>query len=260
MKSKIVNFSFNRIRKSEIPEIMNAILTIVEKHNPEALFIVGMYNLLLELRPLLDILTVRYDGYPNSKELLNQRSLRDKLLGAILSHKAAVEKARIASLVQPASLAVPFLQRYLNGILAENEPVKSGKVNQVLTNLKDNTELTTALENLGFTVYMNELKTCQLTINVAESQRRETLSLRGNFNTTDARAKIAFATSNLLNAIELAKVEHTDIDYMPLINELHVLLNSKQTIVKSRITRCKNSAAIKTMTVASSTTTTATAI
>lgn len=260
MKKVIVNFSFSRVRKSEFPEIMNAVLAIVEKHNPTALSIVGMYNLLLELKPLLDILTVKYDGYPVTKEFVKQRTLRNKLLSAILSHIAAIEKAEVASTAQQASLAVPYLKRYLKGITVANSKVKTGKVDQLLVSLEENAEIKTALTALGLTVYFDELRSCQQIINQGESHRREILSVRENFNSRIAKAKIAYAVSNLLNAIELARVEHTDINYMPLINELNVLLSSRQSMIKSRITRSKNSEANKTTTVALSTTTTATAI
>lgn len=260
MKKVLVSFSFARVRKSEFPEIMNAVLAIVEKHDPTALSIVGMYNLLLELKPLLDILTVKYDGYPISKEFENQRTMRDKLLSAILSHITAIEKAGVASTAQQAGLAVPYLKRYLKGIIVVNSTVKTGRVDQLLSNLEENVEIKTALTALGLTAYFDGLKTCQQSINQGESHRREILSVRENFNSKNAQVKITYAISNLLNAIELARVEHTDIDYMPLINELNVLLSSKQTMIKSRITRSKNSEANKTTTVASSTTTTATAI
>lgn len=182
------------------------------------------------------------------------------MLSAILSQLTNIEKAGIAATATQAELVIPYLRSYLNGILAENSPGKSGKVNQMLAQLDKNVPVTDALSILGLTIYISELKACQQSINESESQRREALSGRGDFNTADARAKIAYAISNLLNAIKLAKVEHTDIDYMPLINELNVLLSSRQSIVKSRTTRSKNSAANKTTTVASSTTTTATAI
>jgi len=117
-----------------------------------------------------------------------------------------------------------------------------------------------ALVTLGLNVYFGELKVCQQSIKQGESLRIEIISVRIKQNTLIAKEKIANAVSNLLDAIELAKVEHTEIDYMPLINELNVLLNSKQTMLKSRVTRSKNSIANKTTTVASSTTTSATAI
>ncbi len=260
LKKYIFSFSFSKVRKSEFPEIMNAILDIVEKHDPVALKIVGMYNLLLELKPLLDKLTLKYDGYPNSAELVDLRTRRDNLLGAILSHLTAIEKAKVTTVAQQAGLAVPYLRSYLDGILVENTTVKAGRVDQLLTNLDDYETMNTALVALGLDVYLDELRACQQSIDQGESLRREILSVRVKQNTLLVKEKISYAVSNLLNAIELAKVENTEIDYMPLINELNVLLSSKQTMLKSRITRSKNSIANKTKTVASSTTTSATAI
>jgi len=260
MKKVLVNFSFSRVRKSEFPEIMNAILDIVEKHNPVALFLVGMYNLLLELKPLLDKLTLKYDGYPNTTEFVILRARRDNLLGAILSHLSAIEKAQVTSVAQQATLAVPYLRSYLDGILIENTTVKTGRVDQLLTNLDDYDTMNAALVALGLHVYFGELKACQQSINQGESLRREIKSVRVKQNTLLAKERISNAVSNLLDSIELAKVEHTEIDYMPLINELNVLLSSKQTMLKSRITRGKNSVANKTTTVALSSTTSATAI
>jgi hypothetical protein len=259
-KKVLVIFSLARVRKSELPEIMNAVLDIVEKYNPVALKIVGMYNLLLELKPQLDILAVKYDGYPNTQEFLRQRMLRDKLLSTILSHLSAIEKAKVSSTTTEAALVAPYLRRYLNGIIIESTTVKSGIVNQLLVNLEGNEQIKTALSNLGFTVYIDELKVCQQDINEGTSQRRETISVRREFNTKNAKASIVGAINNLLNAIELARVEHADIDYMPLINELNVVLSSRKSVIKSRITRKKNSVANNTTTVASSTKTTATAI
>ncbi len=260
MKSCLVNFSFYRIRKSEYPEIMNAILEIVKKHDPVALFIQGMYNLLLELTPLLDNLTLKYRSHPLVKELEVLRKTRDHLLSAILSQLTAIEKAKISSLILYSETAVPYLRSYLDGIGFENSTVKTGRIDQLLTNLENNDTMNVALSSLGLQVYLVELKACQLSINQGESRRIEDLSVRIKQNTLITEDKIAFAVKNLFNAIELARIEHTEIDYMPLINELNAMLSTKQMMVKSRITRSKNILTDKTTTAASSTTTTATAI
>jgi hypothetical protein len=260
MRKTVLNFSFSRVRKSEIPEIMNAILEIVEKHDPTALNIVGMYNLLLELKPLLDKLTLKYDGYPIPEALADLRITRNNLLGAILSQLTAIEKAKVVSLAQQAAQAVPYLRSYLDGIINENARVKTGRVNQLFTNLDDFVTIKAAFVGLGLNVYIEELRACQQSINQSESLRREAMSVRIKQNTLIAKEKISYAVGNLLDAIELGKVEHTDIDYMPLINELNVLLSSRQSLIKSRVTRSKNSIATKTTTVAPSTTTSATVI
>ena len=247
MKKKVlVIFSLSKVRKSELPEIMNAILAIVEKHDPVALKIVGMYNLLAELKPLLDKLAVQYDGYPNPKEFVAQRKLRNKLLSVILSNLWTVENVEVASKAQQAALAVPFLKQYLKGIMKVNSSVKNVRINQLLINLEENDSINVALVTLSFTDYIAKLKTCQQYLNQAAKDRREILAIRPLFNTQDAQTRIVNAISNLLSAIELAKVEHTELDYTPLINELNVELSLKQSIIKSRATRKKNTVAKKT--------------
>ncbi|MEI8084804.1 MAG: DUF6261 family protein [Paludibacter sp.] len=260
MKKVLVVFSLSKVRKSEFPEIMNAILAIVKKFDPIALKIVGMYNLLLELLPLLDMYTVKYDGYPIPKDMVALRKRRQKLLKSILKQLSVIEDAGLTATAQQAKLAVPYLRSYLKDVTKVSISVNTGSVKQLLLNLEDNDPIKTAMVPLGLTAYFEELKMYQQILNQDTDTYREKLSVHSEFSNLKAREQITFAISNLLNAIELAKVEHKELDYMPLITELNVLLTAKQSVIKSRITRSKNSVAKKTTTVASSTTTTATAI
>ena len=260
MKKKIlVNLSFIKIRNSEIPEIMNAILAIVEKYDPVALKIAGMYNLLSELKPLLDRLALKYNGYPNPVELKECRDFRDKLLKAILAHMSAIEKAGLSTTAQQAALALPYLKSCMNGILLENTDTKSARISRLIHGMDEDENLNAAFATLGFKVYTDELKTTQLNFISSMNARIENKTERKGKKAIEAREKITLAIDNLLNAIKLARFEHPEIDYMPLINELNVLIDSKLSMVKSRTTRSKNSAE-KTTTVALSPTTTATAI
>ena len=260
MKSNFVNFSFSKVRRSELPEMTEEILKSVEKYNPVALKIAGMYNLLSELRPLLNILAVKYDGYPNSAEVKAQVKMRNNLLSAIRSHSIAIEKAGVIATAQQARLAIPYLKSYLNGINTDSPIVKSGRVNPMLVGLTDNDEMNEALSALGFTSYMDELKASQQSVNQGESHRKEVLAIRPKFNNNDAKLRINTAIEHLLKAIDLAKVEYNDLDYMPLINELNVVLSNRRSVIRSRSTRNSNSVANKTTTDAPSTTTDASAI
>jgi hypothetical protein len=259
MKNVFVNFTFAKLRNSELPEMTKAILETVEKFNPESMKIAGMYNLLSELQPLLDILAVKYNGYPVSADYKDQCKLRNNLLVAIHSQITAIEKARVTTMAQQAQLAIPYLNGYLKGISTESDSVKSGRVNQMLNGLTDNDEMNTALSVLGITPFMEELKGYQQQLNLGESLRRESLAVRPKFNNKDARSRVITAIENLLKAIELAKVEYTELDYTSLINELNVVLTNRQTVIKSRATRSKNFVA-NTTTVALSTKTEATAV
>ena len=247
MKTNFITFSFFKVRRSELPEMTEEILKSVEKHNPVTLKIAGMYNLLSELRPLLNILAVKYDGYPNSEVVRAQVKMRNNLLSAIRSHIVAIEKAGVTTTAQQAQLAVPYLKSYLSGIYTVSPIVKSGRVNQMLKGLTDNDEMNDALNALGLATYMDELRACQQSVNQGETRRKEILAIRPKFNNKDAKVRITSAIEHLLKAIDLAKVEHTDLDYMPLINELNVVLTNRKTVIKSRSTRnLNNSVANKT--------------
>ena len=241
MMSVFVNLTFAKLRNSEIPELCEAILDTIEKFNPESMKIAGIYNLLAGLKPLLDILAVKYSGYPLLTDYKNQCKSRNNLLVALHSQISAIEKARLASMSQQAQLALPYLNGYLKGISKESDSVKTGRINQMLNGLTGNDEMTAALRGLGITTYIEELKGYQQQINSGESHRRESLAVRPKFNNKDARERVITAIKNLLIAIELAKVEHTEVDYSAMINELNVTLTNRQTVIKSRVTRSKNS-------------------
>jgi hypothetical protein len=139
MKTNFVNFSFLKVRRSELPEMTEEILKSVEKYNPVTLKIAGMYNLLSELKPLFSILAVKYNGYPISDEVKAQIKMRNNLLIAIRSHIVAIEKAGVPTTAQQARLAIPYLKSYLSGISSDSPIVKSGRVNQMLIGLTDTT-------------------------------------------------------------------------------------------------------------------------
>ena len=129
----------------------------------------------------------------------------------------------------------------------------------MLNGLTGNEELNQALSELGLSSYIEKLRGYQLNVNKGETLRREQMAIRPKFNNKNANKRVMTGIDNMLRAIELAKAENANLDYMPLVNELNVLLNNRQAIIKSRATRSKNSATHKTATVAMSATTSATA-
>ena len=130
----------------------------------------------------------------------------------------------------------------------------------MLAGLTDNEDMNQALTELGLSSYIGKLRGYQLNVNKGETLRTEKMAVGPKFNNKDANKRVITGIDNLLRAIELAKAENSDLNYMPLVNELNVLLNNRQSIIKSRTTRSKNSAIQKTRTDAPSTTTDASAL
>ena len=89
---------------------------------------------------------------------------------------------------------------------------------------------------------MDELLSTQHTINLNTSLRREALSVKILEDRKALRKRIVVALRNLYTAIELASVEHPDVDYKPMVNELNRLLVTYQAIIRSRLTRSRTMA------------------
>lgn len=258
MKKYLFSLNFSRIRKFEYPELINGVVEIVEKHNPEQLGILGMYNLLLEVLPQLDELTVSYGSHPLTADLIEYRTKRSKLIRSLLAQTTAKNKAGVSALTAHTAVALPFLQRYFSKLSATNSRILSEEVNKMLAELAKDDALKAAFTALNLTVTTDELKRIQQSIKQNVSLRRAELAGRAKADTTAITNNVSIALDNLLKAIELAKVEHSDLDYMPLVNELNGLIGNYQVLIKSRITRSKNLA--KKTTVALSPTTSATAV
>lgn len=259
MDKKIVSFSFLKVRKDEFPDLVNGVIRIGEKHNLETLGILGMFNLLKGLQSGLDELTVINKSHPLTEEIKAERKRRGSIIVAVLSQVTAIRKANLASETSSAALVVPFMKRYLAGLNLENVKTISGRLKKMLAAIEKNAALKTALSDLGFTVYLNELAQIQQSIDENTDQRTSDLSERPKAKTKEVRNSIGTALENWLNSTELARVEHVDLDYMPLINELNEWLATYQTLIRSRTTRSKSESA-KTTTVAASSQTTATAV
>ena len=258
MKKVILLFSFLKIRKQEFPAIIDGVIAIVQKYNPKALFIDGMFNLLVELQTSLPVLTQKALSHPLSKVLKNQRKRRMELIRAILLQGAAVEKAAVPSQADAVSLILPLISRHLSNLFRENLKVVHQEVENFLAEFKQNDGLLTAAATIGVKLFIDELKALEDSMAVNVIARRESKSPGRSVNKVQLRLNIIDGFSRLLNSIELARVEHPELDYMPLINELNEFFVPYQALVRSRTTRNKT-AAQKTTTAASSTTTTATA-
>lgn len=239
-----------------MPEIVNGTLAIVEKYDPGVLFVEGMFRLLQAEIPNVVRLSEIYKGHPLTTELVSLREKSERIVKSILKKSDSIKY--ISSLTAQATVIVPVVNRFFKGTLKENLKVKAERVSQFLTAIENDANLKTAMQIAGLMVYVDELVSLQQTIETNTNKRRVAMSVKTIEDRRELKTSIVTALTNLFNAIELARVEHPDVDYMPMIHELNNLLISYHSLIRNRKTRSQNLA--KTTTVASSTTTTATAV
>lgn len=240
MKIEKVSF-ISGVHKLELPEILDSVVEIVEKHNPESLGINGMFQLLKAEMPGVKELEVQKSkSTPGVEQLKVQRKRRNDLIGVILNQCKSIEKADVEIHRPSRELVLPILRLHLKDFVKANAKEKMSYINRLLLELKD-ANIAKAVTELGMVPYIEELKNVQSAMLVSNSLKKEviTTSKRSELQTVKKGAFSAFR--NLMKAIELASIEHKDKDYSVLVSELNNYLSSESSSIKSRRTRRVNS-------------------
>lgn len=257
---KLSFYPLHHLRNEEFPDAVEYVLDIVAKHHPAELNIEGFYNLLVDKRPLLQSFSDKSDSDSYREQIDEERKQRMQLIQAIVWHIKAANKAAIGTLADARSKVNPWVTNHLSDISTRNIKAINRKIGDFLREYDENAELVPAATALGIHEYVENLKALQqsvkakVDVRTAENAEKRALNRRNN------KKELIAAMKNLFSAIDLARVEHTAIDYSPLINELSEILSVYHALVKSRNTRAKTSADKKETTAELSTTTSPAAI
>lgn len=238
---KISNISFiTEVRIKELPEIMESVAAIVEKHNPEALGINGMFQLLKAEQPGLKALKVRTERTnPNRERFLQLQKSQMDLIVAIRNQCKVIRKANVAAQSEHLNVVYPYVKLYLNSFEKRSSLEKQSDITQFLTELKQ-TALQTSLTESGLKLYVDSLSSIQEELQAVYVGNKEAITTRKRSEMQLNKANALAAFRNLISAIELAVVEHTTRDYSVLITELNNYLSLQSATVKARRTRRLN--------------------
>jgi len=254
---KTTFFSVYHIRKDELPGVIHTTLEIVQKHDPVVLSIQPFFDLLSEKETQLSLYSEPRQ-HPLTQLIVSERKRRDDLVKAIEYQMNAVEKSKVSSLTEANSLILPLTTKYLTNFRLNNTKTADEKLKNFLSEISGSESLRNAAATISIQIYLDELTELQSKLDEKSGKRREDKSARRITSARDLKAEIITSLTNLLRAIELARVQHVDVDYEPLIAELNEFLVPYRALNRSRATRSKNEA-IKNETAAMSSTTSATA-
>lgn len=246
------------IRIKEIPGLVNGVHRIVENHNPETLGVKPFFDLLVEQQSQLESFTDPHASHPLTPLIKSDRKRLIELAQAVVIQTKAVEKGKISTMSEASFLIAPLVKKYLANIAQNNSKSSEKLVKSFLIAIADSESLKTASITIGIGDYVGELNLVKGRLDTNSAIRNADNSARRIIKEKNLKPGIIAALTNLLKAIDLAQVQNTTLDYTPVIAELNELFVSYTTLIRGRSTRNKN-AVIKKQTVASSTTTTATA-
>lgn len=239
--TKIVQVPFSKVQKLAFPELVNTVVSIVSKHNPDAFYIRAYYNFLLEAQTLNNKLSVANRNTEESKALVLFKQKRNRVLSAIIGEAKNRKKVNLPAYTNDQTIVSLFIEGYIGKIQSNVSKIKTERIKQMLAEMDGSSALQQAIQNVGLMDYMNELKNIQLGIDTNTAKDIEQKAARPKLQDTAAAiTKMRLALRNLLGAIEFGVHAHPDVDYTPLINELNELLVKYSSEIKAKATRTKN--------------------
>ena len=250
--------NYQRIHKNESSTLINGVNVILGKYDTEALDIKTWSDQLLNQGSELNEVTEINRRHPAMDEVKIYRQGRRSILGVMKTQSYVLERTRIDSITSHLTVVLEFLKRFVRDINTYNYKEVDKIVAQMIRLIEEDATLRTSLAEMGMMVYFDELKVIQEKINLCQTTVVKFRSEIPKKKTATIKKSAVKALNNLIESIELGKIEHPELDTTPLTNELESFLSAYRSLDQTRRTIARTTAENK-ETVASSPTTTATA-
>lgn len=241
---KLKQISLSKVLKLELPPLLNDVIRIIEKHNPEHLYLESSVRLLKEKQQLADLLEVPRKAHPLTKEIQHLREKELQCAGAISSHMQFIVRVDIDSMRHASSIASPVVKRFLNGIRKNNDSVTNQIIKQFFDHLKKTPEVENALIDLGLKPFVDELQK-------VNDEKIKLTSLRitkpkPRVNSKLIQKEIQNDIRFVFETIDVHNLYKEKPNYDPLIHELNILLTRYSIIINTRRTHNKKRTVTKT--------------
>ena len=242
MKKNIINLNFSQLKKIEVQTLANRVLAIVEKHNPEALKIDQIFDILVEQKPQIKLLKVGYGPHPIAKDLKALRKRRNAFMQGLINRLNTIENTKMSGMEEALKVAKPDVLRYMQGLSRESEETITGTVIQFFDFIQENTKFATALETLDLSSDLNGLKIVSSEIEQQYDNRTEDLSIRPKMNTRKIVSELKSDIQYIFKEIELQQIKNRNLDYNLLIDELNKEIAHYKAIIRTRASNNKKKA------------------
>jgi len=234
MRKIFTTFNFRRVPKLEFPDLINGVIATTEKYKPETMFITGLFLKLKQVQPRLKSLAVVYTKTTETPVLKELRIKLEALLRAIIHQTKAVVTANLDSQAEQRVLVLPFIEKFFNNIISDSPKTRKERITQMFITLDGNSELSDAVNAVGLSLYIEELRSLIQSMESTQSHRRKVKSSRPRMKTKEIIIEVSTALVNYLKSVEIAIIEHPELDYTPMVNELNELFVSYKTDLKRR--------------------------
>ena len=237
--NKIQKIALSKLHKLEVRDLVEDVVKIVAKHNPDALHLQSTFGYLLAQETKVAYLEVAYGRHQLTKTLDELHESRLQLASTISTQIRTITMANLEVNRPWLEKASPTVNIYLPYLRHNNRIIISSNIKVFLQHLKENPDELNALTFLGLKMYIDALKETNDKYHKVYSQRRVSISKRPKIDCRAIERDALNVVQILFDQINYFQSEYKELNYELLINELNVLLSEFSFIIKTRATTNK---------------------
>lgn len=229
---EILNLSFSKLLKLELPELAERVIGVFDTYDPEEFKIQDAYDQLVAQQPQIDALLAQYGAHPLTVTLDRLRRKRARYAAKITSQLRYSLKEQSDN--QDVINAMATTAQFLLYLRKNNEEVINRKITQFFAETQRNEQLATTLDTLNVIDYLDNLKASHASIQRLDAQRVLSISARPKGKTEELSKSVRKALDILFMQIEVAHVINKDLDYLPMISALNELIVRYRNLINTR--------------------------
>lgn len=240
MKKITKPIPFQRFHKSEIRNLVKEVLNISGSYASLTVFIQIMRDRLSTVFDQIEGLSVKAGKHPETVNLVENRKRSVVLIKTIVAQVKNLNKAGLSSQATDLVGVTVLVRDYLKTVVDSDWSDRTENLEKMFVVLDSDTGLQTSLDNLNLKVMFDELQSLITNQEVIKHKRSNSQMRRRKINTAEVRKAAITSLKELFAAIELAQIQHPEVDFTEMMNGINQQIDYFSSIAKARKTRNGN--------------------
>ena len=232
--TEILLFQFSRLKKSEFRSTFGELISIAEKHDPEALHIEAALSRMKDALQEVEKLEIPERKNPMTLALNDARDKRNKLVTYMFAQTRTHLNGTNDAMKAAAEVFMPFIKRILDDFKRMDYSTQDTHEKLFFIELDATAALRNAAGTLGLVTTIENLRLIGETVRETYESKRVITSERRKMKTDEIKKRLSVMMIDFLTYIELVSADYPALDYTPLINELNVALQAQRLKLLNR--------------------------
>ncbi len=237
MSVKITRMTFKSLWNSEYTMLLNQIIEIIGKYNPDVLKLLKSFERVTAYLPELAKIKAQDQSNVLSKLLNDLDHERDTLINAIVGHARVMAKLTIPEIAPHVLVINRFFDIHGRDIADAPYNSETMRIDNMLADYNAKADVKAAVESLSTKILFDHLGVINKAFAGHFMKRTQDDASVETIDSREIRNKIDKVLTEFFDGFEHCSRENDDLDYLTPANEINSLVSYYKTQIKARTTR-----------------------